>query len=359
MAYPSATTYPSGTTYPSTTADVAASIVGQYSATTTSVTVTDTPQPGDVLVLMAAIQSGDYTLSSVSGCGATWAQNYYLSTQNGTGAMSRAAMIWVGSNPNASGTINVTTTGGTIGLKAYLVRGTNGVVSSVGVESDLEIGVPSVNVGAGQVVLNMGALFDNSPKYPTSLTPSTGWTTAKQALLAGWTDVYHGWRVPQGDPEPHRLTASSAVGAPSLMVQAVVGAAPPAPQVSTATVDTPLNLGLEFTATKVAQVKTATVETGLNLGLEFTAVNPSTLKTATVEAPLDLGLGFTIGRQTQSVTVETGLDLGLEFIAERVPKGKVYVWDGTAWSDKPLQTWDGSQWVSAPLRVFDGRTWRG
>lgn len=37
--------------------------------------------------------------------------------------------------------------------------------------------------------------------------------------------------------------------------------------------------------------------------------------------------------------------------------GKIKVWDGGAWAEKPIKVWDGGAWVEKPLKVWDGGAW--
>jgi hypothetical protein len=37
--------------------------------------------------------------------------------------------------------------------------------------------------------------------------------------------------------------------------------------------------------------------------------------------------------------------------------GKVKVWNGTAWVDKPVKVWNGTAWVDKPVKVWNGTAW--
>lgn len=133
----------------------------------------------------------------------------------------------------------------------------------------------------------------------------------------------------------------------------------PASPVSEATLSTPLDVGLDFFISQ--PVLSVTLDTPLDLGIEFAATAPPPVLTASLDTAVDLGLEFTtVGPPpVKSATLATPLDLALEFRASYPARGKMYVWDGATWVDKPLKAWDGTQWVDGPLTVWDGRAWRG
>lgn len=37
--------------------------------------------------------------------------------------------------------------------------------------------------------------------------------------------------------------------------------------------------------------------------------------------------------------------------------GKIKVWNGSAWVEKPVKVWNGSTWVEKPLKVWNGSAW--
>jgi hypothetical protein len=37
--------------------------------------------------------------------------------------------------------------------------------------------------------------------------------------------------------------------------------------------------------------------------------------------------------------------------------GKIKVWGGASWTEKPVKVWDGGAWVEKPLKVWDGGAW--
>lgn len=39
------------------------------------------------------------------------------------------------------------------------------------------------------------------------------------------------------------------------------------------------------------------------------------------------------------------------------PTGGVKVWDGSAWTAKPVKVWDGTAWVTKPVKVWNGTAW--
>ena len=37
--------------------------------------------------------------------------------------------------------------------------------------------------------------------------------------------------------------------------------------------------------------------------------------------------------------------------------GKIKVYLGSVWTEKPAKYWTGAAWVAKPLKVYDGATW--
>lgn len=37
--------------------------------------------------------------------------------------------------------------------------------------------------------------------------------------------------------------------------------------------------------------------------------------------------------------------------------GKIKVWTGSAWVEKPVKVWTGSAWVEKPVKYWDGSAW--
>jgi hypothetical protein len=40
------------------------------------------------------------------------------------------------------------------------------------------------------------------------------------------------------------------------------------------------------------------------------------------------------------------------------PTGRMKVWNGSAWTLKPVKVWTGSAWVEKPVKVWDGSAWK-
>lgn len=45
------------------------------------------------------------------------------------------------------------------------------------------------------------------------------------------------------------------------------------------------------------------------------------------------------------------------FALKPASTGKVKVWDGSAWNEKPAKVWSGSAWVAKPVKVWTGAAW--
>lgn len=43
--------------------------------------------------------------------------------------------------------------------------------------------------------------------------------------------------------------------------------------------------------------------------------------------------------------------------AGSVGTGKIKVWTGSAWLEKPVKVWNGAAWVEKPLKVWNGSAW--
>jgi hypothetical protein len=52
-----------------------------------------------------------------------------------------------------------------------------------------------------------------------------------------------------------------------------------------------------------------------------------------------------LGRKTAAVTPPAG--------------GRLKVWSGTAWVEKPAKVWSGSAWVAKPVKFWNGTAWVG
>lgn len=37
--------------------------------------------------------------------------------------------------------------------------------------------------------------------------------------------------------------------------------------------------------------------------------------------------------------------------------GRLNVWDGNAWVEKPVKVWTGSAWVEKPVKIWNGSSW--
>lgn len=44
-------------------------------------------------------------------------------------------------------------------------------------------------------------------------------------------------------------------------------------------------------------------------------------------------------------------------IAIRPSSGKMKVWNGSAWVEKPVKVWNGSSWVTKPVKYWNGTSW--
>jgi hypothetical protein len=43
-------------------------------------------------------------------------------------------------------------------------------------------------------------------------------------------------------------------------------------------------------------------------------------------------------------------------IAIHIP-GRLNVWNGSAWVEKPVKVWSGSGWIEKPVKIWNGANW--
>ena len=60
---------------------------------------------------------------------------------------------------------------------------------------------------------------------------------------------------------------------------------------------------------------------------------------------------------TQSATFNVDhIDVVVDWVPAHVP-GRLNVWTGSAWAEKPMKAWSGSAWVEKPVKVWNGSSW--
>lgn len=146
---------------------------------TVTATLATTPVAGDVIIASykSLRPSGARTVSSVSGCGATWANKF-------SPTVAETTAWWAGTGGNASGTVTVTQNAtGEAQLTLYLIRG---LTATTVVGNSAETGSnttaltgPTQTADNGQIVLACGDSSVGSvaaPTFPSAQTPS-GWTS--------------------------------------------------------------------------------------------------------------------------------------------------------------------------------------
>jgi hypothetical protein len=180
---------------------VTASVTHVYTASNLTaanptISVTDTPAAGDVLVLL--VSTTNLAISAVSGCGATWSRV--------TGAQSASGVLdaWIGVGATSSGTITATGSASNRSLMAFMVSGVTPKVVGVTTSGAGARTTPSQTAGEGQVVIGFSRT-DTADNSVTDSTPSTGWTeTTGQINSANFTGTVY--RTPTTS-ESHNFTA--------------------------------------------------------------------------------------------------------------------------------------------------------
>jgi hypothetical protein len=46
-----------------------------------------------------------------------------------------------------------------------------------------------------------------------------------------------------------------------------------------------------------------------------------------------------------------------DYFAESLSSGRLKVWNGTSWVEKPAKVWNGTSWVEKPAKVWNGSSW--
>lgn len=195
------------------------------------------PAVGDVVVAHICL-IGQHTVSNVSGMGATWAQvARHPGSTNATGAATHE--VWVGTGATSTGAITVTASTADRNTFGFLVRGTDGVVTSPATVADTASGDvtvigPSGQGGVDQLVLDVASSYNKTFTWPSStVEPATGWTFG---TVQGGVWEYHkeayAHRAPSAD-ETHQTSmfvASAPIDGDKRITRILVGsAAPPAP----------------------------------------------------------------------------------------------------------------------------------
>jgi hypothetical protein len=60
---------------------------------------------------------------------------------------------------------------------------------------------------------------------------------------------------------------------------------------------------------------------------------------------------------TQSATFNVDhVDITVDYTPAHIP-GRLNIWNGSAWVEKPMKAWSGSAWVEKPVMVWNGSSW--
>jgi hypothetical protein len=50
------------------------------------------------------------------------------------------------------------------------------------------------------------------------------------------------------------------------------------------------------------------------------------------------------------------VQVDVNYVPAHIP-GRLNVWDGSQWVEKPMKAWSGSAWVEKPVKVWNGSSW--
>lgn len=196
--------------------------------TNQTVTLTQTPVAGDVVVLAyMSTRNAPRTVSSVSGLtGATWAR----AGSTGAGTVE----FWLGTGATAAGTITVVQGGGSgrALLHAYLVRGltaTTSVVSRTNGTGVLALTGPSESAANGQIAISaVAAASGTTLTFPSAETPA-GWTAVGPTNDGSGGRTAGAYRIPSAAAAAHRTdltsTSSMAIVTSGILILGDAGAA--------------------------------------------------------------------------------------------------------------------------------------
>jgi hypothetical protein len=178
--------------------------VNNATAANPTISVTDTPATGDILVLLVGANAELEKPTAVSGCGATWSRV--------TGFLSASEILdaWIGVGATSSGTVTATAAAAPRALAIHMVTGTTTTVTGVTAFGAGARTTPSQTAGSGQIVI--GASFtDTQANSVTGTTPASGWTETTGELATSTRFMGMVTRAP-ATSETHNFTAERSTG---------------------------------------------------------------------------------------------------------------------------------------------------
>lgn len=162
-----------------------------------ALTITTTPQPGDVIVVTDAYGGGSGGLiTAVSGLGATWSRAAFY-TSSDTSGTSKSVEVWIGLGATSAGTITITQPYKTPARRAFVVRGTSGtsVVASIVHGQAATLAGDSSPVASGQLVIDQVWTYPSGTQTFTH-TPASGWTDQPVVTIDTYGRTLSGWAAP-------------------------------------------------------------------------------------------------------------------------------------------------------------------
>lgn len=203
-----------------------------YNGGATPFTITNDPDPGDVLILRLTQSRSGSEFVSVAGCGATWTKVAFCNNAD------ESVQYWRGTGATATGTITATATINTWargslthvgGLADTTVVSDGGLVTNNAAGADPG---PIMSAGNGQMVFAT-AYQNNMSQYPsvgTPPTPATGWVFDPISVDLNSVESGAGYRIPTSTAD-HQVTAENGGAGAGFHLMIVVGAilSPPGP----------------------------------------------------------------------------------------------------------------------------------
>lgn len=198
--------------------------------------ITNTPQPGDLLMVMnCAGGSASGSVTSVTGCGATWVRAGYVRDPNG---LPSEIDMWVARDATTTGSVTMTGFSGTDNGNGYLYHWRGLSTGALQVQTTSRVGagtltLPTATAQNGQAVVALTAAYDSTGtrSWNAPTTPTTGWTMgpARENGNAASLDAY---RIPsEASGTAHTVGATQVgtfgiVGATVLLGAPVAGTYP-------------------------------------------------------------------------------------------------------------------------------------
>jgi hypothetical protein len=178
-----------------------------------TISVTDTPSAGDVLVLISG-NVGAAAISAVSGCGATWTA---VSSFNG----SNIVEAWIGTGATSSGTVTVTAGSTARAMEVLMVTGASSTGLGVTISGTGTQTTAQQYAAPSQLVIGAG-WSDSSANALTTLLPATGWTVNRLGMNASAQFLGVGYRNPPFSTA-HAVSATRGAGNNCFVSQLLLG----------------------------------------------------------------------------------------------------------------------------------------